>query len=67
MYATSSAENFADGAVKILNSLKVVDYLAFGAETSDMDLLEPIADVLYKEPKAYKMLLANELKKVFLS
>jgi len=63
LYATSSAENFADGAVKILNSLKVVDYLAFGAETSDMDLLEPIADVLYKEPKAYKMLLANELKK----
>lgn len=63
LYATSSAENFADGAVKILNSLKVVDYLAFGAETSDMNLLEPIADVLYKEPKAYKMLLANELKK----
>ena len=63
LYATSSAENFADGAVKILNSLKVIDYLAFGAETSDMDLLEPIADVLYKEPKAYKMLLANELKK----
>ena len=63
LYATSSAVNFADGAVKILNSLKVVDYLAFGAETSDMDLLEPIADVLYKEPKAYKMLLANELKK----
>ncbi len=63
LYATSSAENFADGAVKILNSLKVVDYLAFGVETSDMDLLEPIADVLYKEPKAYKTLLANELKK----
>ena len=63
LYATSSAENFADGAVKILKSFKVVDYLAFGAETSDMDLLEPIADVLYKEPKAYKMLLANELKK----
>ena len=52
LYSISSAENFADGAVKILISLKVVDYLAFGAETSDMDLLEPIADVLYKEPKA---------------
>ena len=63
LYATSSAENFADGAVKILNSLKVVDYLAFGAETSDMDILSPIADVLYKEPKAYKLLLSSELKK----
>ena len=28
-----------------------------------MDLLDPIADVLYKEPKAYKLLLSNELKK----
>ena len=30
VYATSSAENFADGAIKILNSLGIVDYLAFG-------------------------------------
>lgn len=63
LYATSSAENFADGAIKILDSLKVVDYLAFGAETSDMDILNPISDVLYQEPKAYKMLLSHELKK----
>lgn len=63
LYATSSAENFADGAIKILDSLKVVDYIAFGAETSDMDILNPISDVLYQEPKAYKMLLSHELKK----
>ena len=31
LYSVSSAENFADGAVKILNSLKVVNYLSFGA------------------------------------
>ena len=63
LYATSSAENFADGAIKILDSLKVVDYLAFGAETSDMDILNPISDVLYQEPKAYKMLLSHKNKK----
>lgn len=63
LYATSSAENFADGAIKILNSLKVVDYLAFGSETADMDILNPIADILYQEPKAYKLLLSHELKK----
>ena len=33
VYATSSAENFAEGAIKILDSLKVVDYISFGAET----------------------------------
>lgn len=63
LYATSSAENFADGAVKILDSLKVVDYIAFGSETSDIDLLDKFADVLYREPKPYKTLLSHELKK----
>ena len=63
LYATSSAENFADGAVKILDSMKVVDYISFGAETSDIDALDKLAEVLYKEPKKYKTLLSNELKK----
>ena len=63
LYATSSAENFALGAIKILDSLKVVDYLSFGAETSDIDILDKCADVLYHEPKEYKTLLSHELKK----
>lgn len=63
LYATSSAENFADGAINILNSLKVVDYLSFGSETSDIETLDKIADILYKEPKTYKNLLSTELKK----
>ena len=63
LYATSSAENFADGSIKILDSLKVVDYLSFGAETSNIDVLDSIADVLYKEPKEYQTLLLHELKK----
>ena len=63
LYATSSAENFADGAVKILDSLKVVDYISFGSETSDIDALNKLADVLYKEPKKYKTLLSHELNK----
>ena len=63
LYATSSAENFADGAIKILDSLKVVDYISFGAETSDIDVLDKFADVLYREPKQYKTLLSHELGK----
>ena len=63
LYSISSAENFADGAIRILDNLKVVDYLSFGAETSDIDILTEISEILYKEPKAYKTLLANELKK----
>ena len=63
LYATSSAENFAEGAVKILDSLKVVDYISFGAETSDTDILTTFAYILYKEPKKYKTLLSHELGK----
>ena len=62
-YSISSAENFAEGAIKILDSLKVVDYISFGTETSNIKILDKIADVLYNEPKEYKALLAHELSK----
>lgn len=63
LYSISSAENFAEGAVKILDSLKVVDYISFGAETADINSLSTIADILSEEPREYKNLLSNELKK----
>ncbi len=62
-YAISSAENFAEGAIKILDSLKVVDHLSFGAETANIEILDKCADVLYNEPREYKSLLSHELKK----
>lgn len=63
LYSVSSAENFADGAVKILNSLKVVDHLSFGAECQELNKLNIIANVLYEEPKEFKVFLADELSK----
>ncbi len=63
LYSISSAENFADGAVKILNSLGVIDYLSFGSETSNIRVLENIANILYDEPTKYKNLLSDELNK----
>lgn len=61
IYAISSAENFAYGAMQILDSLKVVDDISFGAECPDIQILDEIATVLYNEPKAYKNILAHEL------
>ena len=63
LYATSSAENFAEGSIKILDSLKVVDYISFGSENNNIDILNKFADILYQEPKEYKNLLSQELKK----
>ena len=63
VYSISSAENFAEGAIKIFNSLGVVDTISFGMETSDISTLNNIANVLYSEPKEYITMLAHELKK----
>jgi len=63
LYATSSAENFADGAIKLLDSLKIVDYVSFGAETPNLSALDHLAEILYYEPKEYKALLSIELGK----
>ena len=49
LYSVSSAENFANGAIKILDSLKIVDSFAFGAEAEDLATLNNIANVLYDE------------------
>lgn len=63
VYATSSAENFAEGAIKILNAIKIVDTISFGTEATDIDVLNRIAYILYTEPKEYTALLSHELSK----
>lgn len=63
LYSISSGENFADGAIKILNSLNIVDYLSFGSESQNIKVLDNIAEILYNEPAEYKSLLYDELKK----
>ncbi len=63
IYSTSSAENFASGAIKILNSLKIVTDVAFGTECNDIATLNNIANVVYSEPKEYKNILNHELKR----
>jgi len=63
VYGISSAENFAEGAIKIFDSLKIVDTISFGAETSNTSALNAIANVLYEEPKEYLTILKHELQK----
>ena len=63
IYSISSAENFADGAIKILNSLGVVDYISFGAETTNIAIMNDIASVLSNSPSRFVSYLKQELKK----
>lgn len=52
-YAMSSAAYFATGSLEILNSLNSIDYLCFGCETDDINLLELISDIIIKEDDIY--------------
>lgn len=63
IYSISSAENFALGAIKTLNSLKIVDTISFGCETDDISVLKEFADILTDQPEEFKSLLAHELSK----
>lgn len=61
LYSISSAENFAQGGIKLLNSLGIVDYISFGSETGNIKELDKVAHILYDEPEEYKKLLSQEL------
>ena len=63
VYSISSAENFASGAIKILNSLNCDTYLSFGSESGDISVLNKFAEILYREPAEYVTMLNHELSK----
>lgn len=63
IYSISSAENFAYGAIKTLDSLNIVDYVSFGSEFGNIDILDKFADIFYKQPSEYVSILNHELSK----
>ncbi len=62
VFAVSSAERFAEGAVKTLAATGVVTDLAFGVETDDVNALYHMADILEREPPNLKIYLMHHLK-----
>ena len=61
IYSSQSAELFALGAVKLLNSLNIVDFLSFGSEIGDLEPLNIISKVLLEEPTEFKTNLSYNL------
>lgn len=61
VYACQSAEFFAYGAIKILDSLGIVDNICFGSELGDIQLLDSIANILNEEPSLYVEYLKTSL------
>lgn len=60
-YSSQSAELFALGAVKLLNSLNIVDSLSFGSEEGELEPLKKISKVLVEEPLEFKHFLKDYL------
>src|SRR5690554_3824293 len=54
IYAIQSAELFAYGGVKLMDSLNIVDYIAFGSELGEIDPLYSIATILNDEPPYFR-------------
>jgi len=61
VYACGSAEYFAEGGVKVLRSLGVIDSLCFGTEEKDLSKLKELAALFSEEPDEYKKALKKHL------
>ncbi len=53
LYAVSSAEFFAYGGITLLNQLGMVDFLSFGSECGDIELIKNCAALLSLETPEY--------------
>jgi len=62
IFATSSAEMFAFGAVNILDKLNTVDYLIFGTECDSIDIINSIVDKLITRKDIIDESIKNEIK-----
>ena len=65
IYACSSAEYFATGAVSLLDKLGIVNHICFGSECGDTSVLTKIAEILACEPEGYTNSLKDYLKHGF--
>lgn len=63
LYSISSAENFAEGALKMLDAFGSNVILSFGSECGNLSTLNNIANVLCNEPKEFTTILTHELSK----
>ena len=61
-FATASARDFADGAVRLLSATGVCQDLICGAESAELAAeLRPLAEVLLSEDEEYRGLLTEEI------
>ena len=61
-YATGSAQFFSLGAVALLNSLGIVDFLCFGSECGDINILNEAASLIYNSDESFQKSLYSYIR-----
>lgn len=61
IFACQSAEHFAAGSMRLLNSLSIVDNFCFGSEAGNLEDLMSIAKILVDNPIPFQNLIKNHL------
>ncbi|NLO08726.1 MAG: nucleotidyltransferase [Clostridiales bacterium] len=64
-YSTGSAQYFALGAVSLLNSLGIVDYICFGSEIGDIKDLEEAAGMFFNPTESFQRTLYSYIREGF--
>ncbi|MCR5784797.1 MAG: nucleotidyltransferase family protein [Eubacterium sp.] len=62
MWATASADYFAEGAIRILERLGCISHLAFGCEHEDIEMLTALGSLYAREPEGYRVALRHALR-----
>ncbi len=62
VFAVSSAERFAEGAIRLLAATGIVTDIAFGCEEPDLTVLEKLAELITSEPPGFSAILNFHLK-----
>ena len=60
LWAVNTADNFARGGVTVLGGLGC-DFLSFGSEDADLDLLQKLADLRKNEPEGVSLSIQKKL------
>lgn len=61
IYATSNAENFATGAIKIFKALGITQ-IAFGIENTNIETLQKVAKLKFENSERFKQAFKNEIQ-----
>ncbi len=63
VFASQDARGFANAGIQLLDSLGIVDYVSFGCEDDQLELLTEIAELIRKEPALFQKTLREGVKK----